>query len=202
VEEWILALAASPWVYAALYLFATIDGFFPPIPSESVVIALAAVAVATGEPNLWLVLAVAAAGAFTGDQVAYAIGRRVHLRTTRLLRGRRAQRTVDWAEHALTHRGAAFIFGARYIPVGRVAVNMSAGALRFPWRRFLPLSALAGISWSALSVTIGLLAGAWIEDQPLLSAGIGIAVALALGLTLDRIASARRRRAPRPRLAG
>ena len=38
LEQWALDLAASPWIYLVMYLFATIDGFFPPIPSESVVI--------------------------------------------------------------------------------------------------------------------------------------------------------------------
>lgn len=33
------------------------------------------------------------------------------------------------AESTLGNRGAAFIIGARFIPVGRVAVNMTAGAL-------------------------------------------------------------------------
>jgi membrane-associated protein len=41
VQNWILALAASPLVYVGMYLFAAIDGFFPPIPSESLAIALA-----------------------------------------------------------------------------------------------------------------------------------------------------------------
>ena len=79
---------------------------------------------------------------------------------------------------------------------------MSAGALDFPWRRFLPLSLIAGISWSVFSLVIGLLAGAWIKDQPLLSAGLGIVVALLIGLVIDRIAAARRRRAAAPQLAG
>lgn len=77
LEHWILALAASAWIYPALFGFATIDGFFPPVPSESVVITLAVSAHATGEPNLVLVLLVAALGAWTGDQIAFAIGRAV-----------------------------------------------------------------------------------------------------------------------------
>src|SRR3712207_359866 len=169
LEEWILAFAASPFVYLALYLLTTIDGFFPPMPSESIVIALAAVAMSTGAPDLWLLVAVAAAGAFTGDQVAYAIGRRVKVRSTRLLRGRRAQRAVDWAEYALTNRGASFIIGARYIPVGRVAVNMTAGALGFPRRRFVGLTAFAAASWAVYSTAIGIGAGAWLDERPLAS---------------------------------
>lgn len=73
MENWILALAASPVVYLGMYLLATIDGFFPPIPSESLAIALAALSVSSGQPNLALIILVAAAGAFTGDQIAYTI---------------------------------------------------------------------------------------------------------------------------------
>ncbi len=86
MEHWALELASSPWIYVVMYLFATIDGFFPPIPSESVVIALAAVAVSTGEPNIWLLIPVAAAGAFTGDQIAYLIGSKVRVHELRIFR--------------------------------------------------------------------------------------------------------------------
>ncbi|WNB86029.1 DedA family protein [Cellulomonas sp. ATA003] len=174
-----------PLVYAAMYLFATIDGFFPPVPSESVVIALAAVAMATGEPNLWLVMAVAAAGAFTGDQVAYAIGRRVKVRSTRLLRSRRAQRTLDWAELALASRGASFIIGARYIPVGRVAVNMTAGAVGYPRGRFTGLTALAAVSWALYSTAIGVGAGAWLHDRPMVAVVVGVVGGVVIGLVVD-----------------
>jgi membrane-associated protein len=189
LEDWVLALAASPLVYLVLYLFATIDGFFPPIPSESVVIALAAVAVSTGTPNLWLVVLVAAAGAFTGDQIAYAIGRRVPVRRSRLLARPRAQRTLDWAEQSLATRGASFIIGARYIPVGRVAVNMTAGAVRFSRPRFVGLTALAAASWAVYSAVIGIGAGAWLHDRPLVAVGVGVVLGAVIGFGVDAVLS-------------
>ncbi len=197
LEEWILALAASPLVYLAMYLFATVDGFFPPVPSESVVIALAAVAMSTGAPNLWFILAVAAAGAFTGDQIAYAMGRRMNVRGSWLMRGRRAQRTLDWAEHALANRGASFIIGARYIPVGRVAVNMTAGAVRFPRARFVGLTAIAAVSWALYSTAIGIGAGAWLHDRPVVAVVVGVVGGAVIGLAVDAVLS---RVQGRPRL--
>lgn len=193
---------ASPWLYAVLFAVTIIDGFFPPIPSETVLVAAAAVAASTGDGNLLLLGAVAAVGAVIGDNLAFVIGRR--LGTTRFawMRRPRVAATFAYAQQALDRRSATLILGARYIPVGRVAVNMSAGALGFPWRRFLPLSIIAGTSWSIFSLAIGLLAGAWIKDQPLLSAGLGIAVALIIGVLIDRIAAVRRRRTAAPRLAG
>lgn len=202
LNDLIMQAIASPWLYLVLFAVTIVDGFFPPVPSETVLVAAAAVAASTGEGNLLLLGAVAAIGAAIGDNVAFLIGR--GLGTTRFawMRRPRVAAAFAHAQRALDRRSATLILGARYIPVGRVAVNMSAGALDFPWRRFLPLSLIAGISWSVFSLVIGLLAGAWIKDQPLLSAGLGIVVALLVGLVIDRIAAARRRRAAAPQLAG
>lgn len=203
INELLLQTVASPWLYVVLLAVTVIDGFFPPVPSETVLVAAAAVLASTGE--FWALVPlglVAALGAAIGDNIAFALGRRLGTTRWAWMRRPRVSSTFAHAERALAHRSAALILGARYIPVGRVAVNMSAGALRFSWRRFLPLSIVAGTSWSALSLTIGLLAGAWVTDQPLIGAGIGIVVALIIGLIIDRISAARRRRAPVPHLAG
>lgn len=194
---------ASPWLYVVLLAMTVIDGFFPPVPSETVLVAAAAVLASAGE--YWALVPlglVAALGAAIGDNIAFALGRRLGTTRWSWMRRPRVAAAFAHAERALEQRSAALILGARYIPVGRVAVNMSAGALRFSWRRFLPLSVVAGISWSALSLAIGLLAGSWVTDQPLLSAGIGIVVALVIGLVIDRVTAARRRRAPVAQLAG
>jgi len=187
VEDWALALAGSPWIFVVLYLFTTIDGFFPPLPSESIVIALAAVSVSTGRPNLLLVVLVAAAGAFTGDQIAYQIGTRIHVHENRFLQSKRARAAVDWAERALEHRGASFVFAARYIPVGRVAVNMTAGALRYPRRRFVGLTAGAAVVWALYGTLIGVGAGAWLKHHPVVAVLVGVVAGILMGLLIDTV---------------
>jgi membrane protein DedA with SNARE-associated domain len=89
----------------------------------------------------------------------------------------------------LLNRGALLILTARYIPVGRVAVNMTAGATGFSWKRFFPLSILAGTSWAVYSIAIGALAGHWVKDNPLLGAGIAIVAAMIIGFVVDKIVS-------------
>lgn len=202
LNELILQAIASPWLYLVLFAVTVIDGFFPPVPSETVLVAAAAVAASTGNGNLLLLGLVAAVGAAIGDNLAFLIGRKVGTTRFGWMRRPRIAAAFAYAQRALDRRSATLILGARYIPVGRVAVNMSAGALGFPWRRFVPLSLIAGASWSVFSLAIGLLAGAWIKDQPLLSAVLGIGVALVIGVVIDRIAAARRRRAPVANLAG
>ncbi|WP_083649132.1 DedA family protein [Cellulosimicrobium sp. CUA-896] len=194
LETWILALAASAWIYPALFAFATIDGFFPPVPSESVIITLAVSAHATGSPNLPLVLVIAALGAWTGDQIAFSLGRAIGTERVRFLRTRRGRRAVAWAERALAHRGASFILAARYIPVGRVAVNMTAGAVGYPRARFMAFSAIAAATWALYSVLIGLVAAQWLGHEPLLAMAVGVVLGIGLGLVIDRILMLRSRR--------
>lgn len=180
-------LAASPWIYLVVFVVCVVDGFFPPVPSETVVVGAATVAVATGEPTLWLLIPIAAAGAVIGDNTAYLLGRM--LGTTRFgwMRTRRVAAALDWARRGLDRRGALLIFAARYIPVGRIAVNMTAGASGFPARRFVPLSMLAGLAWATYSALFGVVAGQWLHDQPLLAMLLAIVTAAAVGFIVDLI---------------
>ena len=190
MEAWALGLAGSPWVLAVMYLFAAIDGFFPPIPSESLVIALASLSVSpAGRPALLPVILVAAAGAFTGDQIAYTIGRRVDVRRLRIFRSAKAQSALDWAQRALTERGASFIIAGRYIPVGRVAVNMTAGALRFPRKKFVGLAAFAAITWACYASLIGIGAGRVLQGHPVIAILVGVAGGMVIGLLVDALLS-------------
>lgn len=183
--DWVLSLVGSPWVYGALTSFAIIDGFFPPVPSETLVIALAALSRSTGEPLLWLVALAAAIGAFTGDQIAYSIGKRADLSTWRVMRGERQQRALARAVKALHERGAVYIVAARYIPVGRVAVNMTAGGLHYPRARFSALAGVAAVSWAAYTVAIGTVAGHFFAGTPWLGVVAGVAGGMLLGTLAD-----------------
>jgi len=200
INDLILQAVASPWIALILFAVAAIDGFFPPVPSETVLVAAAAVAGTTGSTSVLLLCAAGALGAMVGDNIAYGIGRAVGTDRFRWMRRQRIASSFELARRTLTRGGAGLILGARYIPVGRVAVNMTAGALGYPWRRFLLLSAVGGALWAAYSVAIGLLAGQWLKGQPLLSAVIGVIAALAIGIVVDRVAVRRRRRADEPQI--
>lgn len=189
ISDLVLSLAASPWVYVIVFAAVLIDGFFPPVPSESIVVALAALAMSAGTPNLVLLLVVAAAGAIAGDTTAYLIGRGIGVERFRWMKRPKVAAAIEWAKRGLDRRAATLLLTARYIPVGRVAVNMTAGATRFPLRRFLPLAAIAATSWALYSVVIGVLAGAWLRDNPILGAGIAIVVAIVIGVLIDAVVS-------------
>lgn len=180
--------AAAPWVLPAVLVIALGDALLPPIPSEGVVVALAAVAMAGDGPHLGLLALVAAVGAFLGDTLTFLVGRRHG--PQRLARVTRpgARRVLERAAGTLERRGALVVLTARYVPLGRVAVNLTAGATGFAPRRFAGLAALAAATWAAWSVGVGALAGHWLDGNPLLGSAAGIAVALVLGLVVDRVA--------------
>lgn len=187
-----------------MFVVAAGDALVPPVPSDSVVVAVAAVSVAADGPHLLLLAAVAPVGALFGDTTTFLVGRRLgHERLVRSL-GPALLAAVGRASDTLERRGAVVILVARYVPVGRVAVNLTAGATAYPPRRFVGLTALAALTWS---VGVGALPGRWVADNPLLGAAVGIAVALMVGLAVDRLVRglwgrARASTAPNPGVAG
>lgn len=196
INDFILAAAGQPWVLFLVLACCLIDGFFPPIPSESVVVGLAAVAATADVPNPWLLAMVAALGAFSGDNIAYVIGRGVGTNRWRWMRGRRMQKAFRWAGLELRKRPASLILVARFVPIGRVAVNLTAGATHFPHVRFVLLTVLSAILWAAYSVGIGLFFGQWFEDNHLLGAVIAIICAVGLGIVVDLVITRLRGKLP------
>lgn len=189
INDFILAAAGQPWVLFLVFACCVIDGFFPPIPSESVVVGLAAVAAGAGIPNAVLLAVTAAAGAFLGDNIAYLIGRNTGTQRWAWMRGYRMQRAFRWAGTELRKRPASLILVARFVPIGRVAVNLTAGATHFPRPRFVGLTVLSAVLWAAYSVAIGLFFGQWFEDNHLLAVIVAVICAIGLGILVDVVIS-------------
>ncbi|WP_255368902.1 DedA family protein [Agromyces sp. CF514] len=184
------AISASPWVLPVLFAFVVGDAFLVVLPSETLVVALGALAASTGSPSLWAVVPVAAAGAVVGDLCCYLIGRRVGLDRWSWQRRGRVHRALERARITVHRRTAVLVFTARYVPFARIAVNLAAGAGGVPLRRYLPLSLAAGVAWACYNVGIGALIGAAFGDQPLVATLVSIPVAIVLGLCVDRLIAA------------
>jgi len=177
---------ASGWAYAVVFLLAFLDVLIPVVPSETAVITAGVVA-STGDLSLALVLPAAAVGAFLGDNTAYWIGRRWGVRVNeRFFDGPKARKRVEWAQRQVSERGGELIAVARFIPAGRTAVTLSAGTLRYPWRRFVVFDAMAAVGWAAYASLLGYFGGSAFEDAPwkglLLALGIAFTVTAAVEL--------------------
>jgi membrane protein DedA with SNARE-associated domain len=172
-----------------LLLFFFVDGFAMVVPSETLIVALAAFSRHSGEPNLWILGLTALAGAMAGDNMAYLLGRKIGLNRWKWMRRPKVQKAFAWARYELEKRGAVLIFTARYIPWGRVAVNYVAGTTGFPRRRFFLLDAFACVTWVGYSVGIGIVASSFplLHHNPLLGAGIAVVFAVILGIVIDHL---------------
>jgi membrane-associated protein len=175
---------ASGWAYAAIFLLAMLDAILPVVPSETSVIT-AGVLAASGRLSLPLVVVSAAVGAAAGDNLAYLIGRRFGDPVTRrFFSSEKSRQRLDWAQRQLDVRGGQLILVGRFIPGGRTVVTLTAGLLRYPWRRFVALDAVAALIWALYAAALGYFGGRAFEDAAwkglLLALGVGFAIA---GLT-------------------
>ena len=176
-----LVADASGWAYAIVFLLAFLDVLVPVVPSEASVITAGVVA-AGGGLDLPLIIAAAACGAFLGDNTAYLIGRRFGTRAKeRFFRGDKGRKTVEWAERQLTARGGELIVVARFIPGGRTAITLSAGASLFRWRRFAMYDAAAALIWALYASLLGYFGGKAFEGAAW--KGLLLALAIAFAVT-------------------
>ena len=97
IEEWVVRMGASYWALACLLVFCIIDGLLPILPSETLIIALAALIPFGDGPNLILLIATGALGALVGDQFAFAVGRRFNVERTRFFQHGTGKRAADAA---------------------------------------------------------------------------------------------------------
>lgn len=184
LNDWIdsiLPVAGSPWVFAIVFVLAMLDAILPVLPSESVVITFAVLSASGGEPNVLLLIAAAAAGAWAGDNLAYSLGRWAGpFAERKLLHGEKGRQGREKAEDWLKRYGGVMIVAGRYIPVGRTAVSVTAGLVRYPRPRFMLWDALAAVLWAAYSTLIGYWGGSVFKDNTVLGVLLGLGVALAI----------------------
>jgi membrane-associated protein len=190
-----LVADASGWAYAIVFVLAFLDVFVPIVPSETAVITAGVVA-GSGDLSLPVVIVVAAAGAFLGDNSSYFVGHRFgHRATDRFFsKGKGAER-LDWAEKQLDERGGELIAVGRFIPGGRTVVTLSAGTLHYPWRRFILFDAIAAVGWALYASLLGYFGGKAFEHEAWkgLLLALGIAFAVTGGIELVRWALRRRK---------
>jgi membrane protein DedA with SNARE-associated domain len=168
--------------YAGVGATLALESLGAPVPGESLLIAAAAYAEATGRLNIHLLVACAAAGAILGDQVGYMIGRRLGVAALTRWGGRIGLTTdrLELGHHLFARHGGPVVFAARFVALLRTVAALLAGANRMPWRGFTLWNALGGVAWT---VTWGY--GTWLAGdliggfRQMLEGPVGIAAALA-----------------------
>ncbi len=196
LEAAVVGLGASPWLIVVVFGFCCADAVFPLVPSDSFVTAGTVLALASGASSLFIVGMVLAAslGAWLGDSLAYYLGTKIPVHRLPGLRGEKGQAALRYARRAFAQRGSTFVLTGRFIPVGRIVVNMTAGATGFPVRRFLAVAAFAGVLWAGIAALMGIVASHFLEDSTLFAMLVGVGLGLVFGLMIDWLVKHRERR--------
>jgi membrane-associated protein len=173
----------SAYSYALAFSLPAFDAVFPVLPSETAIVALGVATAGSADPRIFVLVALAAAGAFAGDNLCYLIGHRFSPWVERkFFSSDKGRERRSWAERTLERFGARLIVACRFIPGGRTAVMLTCGVIRFPRRRFVPATAVAGVIWASYAFLIGRLGGKVFKDNEW--AGLLVALGLVLLVTL------------------
>ena len=193
----LLTMMATPlWAYLALFGFLTVDAMVPVVPVQAIMITSGALTVC-GDLSLPLVIAVGAAGMFTGDTVAFLLGRstgQVGRGWPAALRARFAPRHDETPrEQSKTHKAAArFTRGlrrpgplvlllCRFVPGGRMAAGFHAGRTGYPVKLFALYDAAAAICWASYGGLVGHVGGTAITQSAWRLFAIAATAALVFG---------------------
>jgi membrane-associated protein len=156
------------WVYGLLFaiVFAETGLVVTPfLPGDSLLFAAGALAASTGGLNPWVLFALLATAAFTGNAVNYAIGRRVGPRIFTAtddasLMGRMMNRQYLDRAHAFFEQygGKAIVLG-RFVPIVRTFVPFVAGAAQMTAASFVFYNAIGAVAWVGLCLLAGVIFG-------------------------------------------
>jgi membrane protein DedA with SNARE-associated domain len=187
------AALGYPLVFGGVLL----GSIVPVVPTGAVVGAAAAVAVTTDSLSLTLVLLVSTLGAFLGDVITFAVCRFGGPTAVRWVsRGQHADRLEEVREQFRRH-GWQIIVAGRLLPAGRIPVLVAAGALAYPWRRLLPASFAAGLTWAVAYALLGVVSGG-VFDSPLVATLIATGLVLLVGVVLNLVSRRRSGASPGP----
>ncbi|MEU5690861.1 VTT domain-containing protein [Actinosynnema sp. NPDC020468] len=165
----------------------------PLAPTEAVLIGCGVLA-AAGELSLGSVILVASLGCFVADLVNFGVGRSAGMRAMRRF-GRRggSRAVVEWTAGQLARRGESILVAVRFIPGGGLVGALLAGALKWPWRRFVPVSFVGSSLWSGYTAVLGYFGGQIISD-PLLAAAVSFGVATVISVPIGMAVKSAQRR--------
>ena len=188
----------STWGYLAVFLFVAVESTGIPFPGETMLITAGAYAGA-GHLKIQYVIAAAALGAITGDNLGYLVGRTggrdIVLRYGKYIRVDEAK--LDAAERFFARYGDKTVFFGRFVAVLRAWAAFLAGLNRMHWAKFFFFNAAGGITWSLL---YGILAFELGKNLPLLDkivktvGYVGFATAVIAGIALFVLYRRRRKK--------
>jgi membrane-associated protein len=124
------------------------------------------VAASRGNQSLAIVIAIAALGAFLGDNTAFHLGFRASDRLRRRAeRKPRFAAKLAWARDQIHSRGGLLLITARFIPGGRTALTLSCGITQQRRMWFVRWVVVATVIWASYAALLGRIGGEAFKDD-------------------------------------
>jgi membrane protein DedA with SNARE-associated domain len=163
--------------YPVVFALIAIETMGIPVPGETALITAGLLA-HDGRMDIVPLILLAATAAILGDNVGFAIGRKVGRRLFEMPGPFHSQRLAALAvgEPFFARHGPKAVFLGRWVAGLRIASAWLAGMNKMPWPRFLFWNALGGICW-ATSIGLGVYIAGHAFEQVL---GVGGIVAAGL----------------------
>jgi membrane protein DedA with SNARE-associated domain len=142
----------SSYGYLVVFLLVMIESIGVPVPGETALIGAALYAGSTHKLDIWLVIALAIAGAVVGDNIGFSIGRyggaKLLLRYGHKIRLHEGRLKIGiWL---FRRHGGKVVFWGRFVSILRTWAAFLAGANHMEWGRFLVFNAAGGAVWATL----------------------------------------------------
>jgi len=159
---------------------------FPFLPGDSLLFTAGAlVAQDSLQLNIWVLCLLLFVAAFTGDQVAYAIGRRLGPKVfsrpdSRFFK----QKYIDQTYAYFDKYGGRTIIVARFVPFVRTYAPVAAGVGRMSYRHFVSYNVIGALLWG-VGVT---LLGYWLGNFAFIKDNIEALLVLIVGASLLPVA--------------
>ena len=154
----------SDYGYWAVFSGIALENTGIPIPGEAITIVGGFLA-GSGELNYWLVLLTTIAGAVTGDNCGYWLGRiggwNLLFKITQFFR--LPENQVQLAKIKFTENAAKAVFFGRFVTILRIFAGPLAGIVEMPYTKFLFYNFMGAAVWSGVVVTLAYVAGRMIS---------------------------------------
>jgi membrane protein DedA with SNARE-associated domain len=161
---------AHNYGYWAVFAGIAIENTGIPIPGETITI-IGGFLAGSGELNYWLVLLTAIAGAITGDNFGYWLGRiggwPFLLKLSRFFS--LPDEKVEKAKSKFLENAAKAVFFGRFVTLLRIFAGPIAGIVEMPYAKFLFYNFMGAAVWGTIVVTLAYFVGMIIPLTQLIS---------------------------------
>jgi membrane protein DedA with SNARE-associated domain len=142
----------SAWGALAVFFIVGLESAGVPLPGEATLVTAAVFAGTQGGLKIEWVIFAAAAGAITGDNLGYWVGREFGFPLLLKYGGyvRIDEKRLKLGQYLFQQYGGSIVFFGRFVAFLRVFAALLAGVNRFAWPRFFLFNSLGGAIWATI----------------------------------------------------